>query len=32
MEDKNPEDTHIILEVQDSYIGITTEFTGDTNG
>lgn len=32
MEDKKPEDIHIILEVQDSYIGITTEFTGDTNG
>lgn len=26
------EKTNIILEVQDSYIGITTEFTGDTNG
>ena len=32
MEKENPENVHIILEVQDSFIGTTTEFTGEQNG
>ena len=28
-EEKDPTKTHITLEVQDSFIGITTEFSGE---